>query len=81
MNDEPPSNGGLLRFLRGCMYNRWFYASLALVCALDVVTDVLDILHPTANFVVDVISLIASAIAAVLTLGVFLDLHLRRARL
>jgi hypothetical protein len=81
MIDETPSDSGLLRFLRGCMYNRWFYASLALVCLLDVVTDVLGIFRQTRSFAVDVVSLIASAVAAVLTLGVFLDLHLRRARL
>jgi hypothetical protein len=71
----------LLKFVRGCLYNRWFYALLAAVCLLDVVTDVLDILRPTANFLVDVVSLVASGIAAVLTMAVFLDLHLRRARL
>jgi hypothetical protein len=81
MVEEPVSDAKFLRFVRGCMYNRWFYALLALVCLLDVVTDVSDLLHPTANFAMDVLSLVASAIAAVLTADVFLDLHFRRARL
>lgn len=81
MVEEPVSEAKLLRFVRGCIYNRWFYALLASVCLLDVVTDVLDILNPSRNFAIDVISLVASAIAAVLTMAVFLDLHFRRARL
>jgi hypothetical protein len=81
MVEEPVSEAKFFRFVRGCMYNRWFYAVLALVCLLDVVTDVSDLLNPTSNFAMDVLSLIASAIAAVLTTAVFLDLHFRRAKL
>jgi hypothetical protein len=81
MVEEPVSDAKFRRFVRSCIYNRWFYAVLALVCLLDVVTDVVDILHPTANFVIVAISLVASAVAAVLTTAVFLDLHFRRGKL
>jgi hypothetical protein len=80
MAEERNSEGGVLRFVRACIYNRWFYAFLAAVCLLDVATDVVDVLKPSANYVIDVISLVASAITAILTSAVFLDLQFRRRR-
>lgn len=65
---------------RRCIYSRWFYASLAFVCVLDVAADTLDILHPGENLAIDVISLVLSGVAAVLALAVFVDLGVRRAR-
>jgi hypothetical protein len=66
--------------VRACIYNRWFYAFLAAVCLLDVATDVADVVKPSANYVIDVISLVASAVTAILTSAVFLDLQFRRRR-
>ena len=80
MAEERGTEGGFLRFVRGCIYNRWFYAFLSAVCLLDVATDVSDIIHPSANIAIEVISLVASAITAVLTTTVFLDLQFRRRR-
>jgi hypothetical protein len=69
-----------LRLLRGCIYNRWFYALLCAVSLLDVATDVVDILHPSANYAWDLVSLVASGLVAMLTATIFLDLQLRRGR-
>lgn len=78
MAEERGTEAAFLRFVRGCIYNRWFYAFLAAVCILDVAVDVIDILRPSADAVTDVISLVASAIAAVLTTTIVLDLQFRR---
>jgi hypothetical protein len=69
-----------LRFLRSRIYSRWFYAFLASICTMDAVADTLDILRPGKNFTLDVLSLVASALAALLTATLFLDLLLRRTR-
>jgi hypothetical protein len=64
--------------VRRCIYNRWFYALLAAVCLLDVFVDTLNIIRPGVDPVLDLISVIASGVAALLTFTVFLDLHSRR---
>ena len=78
MAEERGTEGAFPRFVRGCIYNRWFYAFLAAVCLLDVATDVSVLVRPRASLVIDVISLVASAITAVLTATVFFDLQFRR---
>jgi hypothetical protein len=59
------------------MYNRWFYASLAGICLLNVLAETLDLVQPGDNPAVDWVSMLASGLAAVLTGLVFLDLHVR----
>ena len=62
-------------FVRRFIYNRWFYALLAAVCLLDAVCETFDIVTPGGYPALDVISLITSVAAAILTLLIFLDLH------
>ncbi len=78
MAEERGIEGALVRFVRGCIYNRWFYALLAAVCLLDVASDAIAMARPKASYGIELISLIASAITAVLTATVFLDLQFRR---
>jgi hypothetical protein len=73
-------SSGFLNFVRRCIYNRWFYAALAVICVLDAATDLLDIVNPGKHSIVDVLSFVASGVAAVFAGVVFLDLHLRRAK-
>jgi hypothetical protein len=80
MADERGPEGALARFVRSCIYNRWFYAFLSAVCLLDVATDVRVLVRPRSSAYIDVVSLIASAVTAVLTTTVFLDLQFRRRR-
>lgn len=75
--------GQFVRFVRRSIYNRWFYAFLAFVCLLNVVAEVLDVSRPDRNLaldLIDLISLVASSVAALLTGAVFLDLFLRRTK-
>jgi hypothetical protein len=65
-------------FVRRSIYNRWFYAFVALVCLLNAGSELLDILSPGHNLALDLVSLIASSVTALLTATVFLDLFLRR---
>jgi hypothetical protein len=74
------SAGAFLSFVRRCIYNRWFYAALAVVCLLDAITDLMDLLTPGGNDTVDLLSFIASALAALFAGAVFIDLHLRRGK-
>jgi hypothetical protein len=67
----------LLTYVRRYMYNRWFYASLAGICLLNVLAETLDLVQPGDNPAVDWISMLASGVAALLTGLVFLDLHVR----
>lgn len=76
----PPAPRRALDTLRRCIYSRWFYALLALVCLLSVTAEILDILSPGENLAIDLTSLISSSIAAVLALAVFVDLQFRRTR-
>lgn len=66
-------------FVRRSIYNRWFYGFVAIVCLLNAGAEVLDISKSRGqNLAVDLVSLIASTITALLTATVFLDLSLRR---
>lgn len=69
-----------LNFVRRCIYNRWFYAVLAIVCLLDVITDIINIVQPGESFTLDLLSLIASGVTALLVSVVFVDLQIRRAK-
>jgi hypothetical protein len=80
MAQERGTEGTLAQFVRGCIYNRWFYAFLAAVCLLDVATDVSVLIRPRASMWIDIVSLVASAVTAVLTTTVFFDLQFRRRR-
>jgi hypothetical protein len=64
--------------VRRFIYNRWFYALLAAVCLLDAVCDTFDIASPGGYPMLDVISLVTSLFAAILTLLIFIDLQRRR---
>jgi hypothetical protein len=78
MAAERKTEGAFLRFVRGCIYNRWFYAFLAAVCLLDVTADTWAMIHPRRSFPIEAVSLVASGLTAVLTVTVFLDLQFRR---
>jgi len=78
MAEERGVEGTLARFVRGCIYNRWFYAFLASVSLLDCTSDSIALAHARRSYYIELISLIASAITAVLTATVFLDLQFRR---
>ncbi len=73
--------GKFVSFVRRSIYNRWFYAFIAFVCLLNAAAEALDISSPGQNFAVDLVSLIASSLTALLTATVFLDLFLRRTKL
>ena len=82
----PAERGGVSEsrlgdFARRCIYSRWFYGFLALVCLLDAVTDLIDLIRPGEDRVLDVISLAGSSVAAILAAIVFADLLIRRTRL
>ncbi len=78
MAEEGDTETSFLRLIRGCIYNRWFYALLSAVCLLDVATDAVAIFHPRRSFGIEVVSLVASAVTAALTTTLFLDLQFRR---
>jgi hypothetical protein len=63
------------KLVRGLIYQKWFYAFLAVVLWFDVwtdVADVIDIFSPRELF-----SLVTSSTGAILVTLIFLDLHLR----
>ena len=63
------------KLVRGLIYQKWFYAFLAVVLWFDCWTDVLDVIE--AFSAREVISLIMSSTGAILVTLIFLDLHLR----
>ena len=63
------------KLIRGLIYQKWFYAFLAMVLWFDSYTDMADFLE--INSPREVISLIMSTTGAVLVTLIFLDLHLR----
>ncbi len=71
--------GRIAHFVRHSIYNRWFYGFIAIVCLLNAGAELLDISSSGGrNLAIDLVSLIASIITALLTATVFLDLTLRR---
>jgi hypothetical protein len=71
---------GAITFTRRCIYSRWFYALLLSVCLINVGAEILDILDPGKNLAIDLISLVASGLAALVSAAILIDLHLRHAK-
>ena len=63
------------KLVRGLIYQKWFYAFLAVVLWFDCWTDVLDVIEAFSTR--EVISFIMSSTGAILVTLIFLDLHLR----
>jgi hypothetical protein len=63
------------RFIAGLIYQKWFYAFLAIVLWLHVWTDVENVFD--VNSARESIALVLSTVAAFLVTVVFLDLHFR----
>ena len=61
--------------IRSLIYQKWFYAFLAVVLWFDCWTDVADVIE--AFSARELISLIMSTTGAVLVTLVFVDLHVR----
>jgi hypothetical protein len=63
------------KLVRSLIYQKWFYAFLAVVMWFDCWTDVADVIE--AFSAREVISLVMSTTGAILVTLIFLDLHLR----
>jgi hypothetical protein len=63
------------QLIRGLIYQKWFYAFLAVVLWFDCYTDVADVVEAFSPR--EVASLVMSSTAAILVTLVFADLHLR----
>lgn len=63
------------KLVRSLIYQKWFYAFLAVVMWFDCWTDVADVIE--AFSAREVISLVMSSTGAILVTLIFLDLHLR----
>lgn len=63
------------RFIARLIYQKWFYAFLAVVLWLHVWADVDNVLD--VNTVRETVALVFSTVAAFLVTVVFLDLHFR----
>ena len=63
------------KLVRGLIYQKWFYAFLAVVLWFDCWTDIEDVIE--AYSIREVLSLMMSSTGAVLVTMIFLDLHLR----
>ena len=64
-----------MNLVRGLIYQKWFYAFLAVVLWSDFWTDVRDVIDRFNSR--EVLSLIMSSTGAILVTLIFLDLHLR----
>jgi len=73
---SPARTGGPMRQqIRSLIYQKWFYAFLAVVLWFDCWTDVADVIEAFSTR--EVISLIGSTTGATLVTLIFFDLHLR----
>jgi hypothetical protein len=63
------------KLIRGLIYQKWFYAFLAVVLWFDCWTDIEDVIQYTN--LREILSLVMSSTGAILVTLVFLDLHLR----
>jgi hypothetical protein len=63
------------KLVRGLIYQKWFYAFLAVVMWFDCWTDIAGVIE--AFSAREVLSLIMSTTGATLVTLIFLDLHLR----
>lgn len=63
------------KLIRSLIYQKWFYAFLAVVLWFDCWTDVFDVIEAFSPR--EVVSLAMSSTGAILVTLVFFDLHLR----
>jgi hypothetical protein len=63
------------KLVRALIYQKWFYAFLAVVLWFDCYTDVADVIEAYSPR--EVVSLIMSSTGAILVTLIFVDLHLR----
>jgi xanthosine utilization system XapX-like protein len=63
------------KLVRALIYQKWFYAFLAVVLWFDCYTDVADVIEAFSPR--EVVSLIMSSTGAMLVTLIFVDLHLR----
>jgi hypothetical protein len=63
------------KLVRSLIYQKWFYAFLAVVLWFDVWTDVADVIEAFSTR--EVISLVMSTTGATLVTMIFVDLHFR----
>ncbi|HWB87445.1 MAG TPA: hypothetical protein VG675_25105 [Bryobacteraceae bacterium] len=63
------------KFVARLIYQKWFYAFLAIVLWLHAVTDAEDVIE--ANSLRESVALVMSVVAATLVTIIFLDLHFR----
>ena len=63
------------KLIRGLIYQKWFYAFLAVVLWFDCWTDIQDVIEAYSHR--ELLSLIMSTTGAILVTLIFLDLHLR----
>jgi hypothetical protein len=64
-----------MKLVRDLIYQKWFYAFLAIVLWFDCYTDVADVIQAYSTR--EALSLLMSTTAAVLVTLIFVDLHLR----
>jgi hypothetical protein len=64
-----------MNLVRGLIYQKWFYAFLAVVLWFDCWTDMRDVIDRFNSR--ELLSLIMSSTGAILVTLIFLDLHLR----
>jgi hypothetical protein len=67
--------GTIQKFIRGLIYQKGFYAFLAVILWFDFYTDVIDVIELSSPR--EVLSVIMSGSGAILVTLIFLDLHLR----
>jgi len=67
--------GTIRKLIRGLIYQKWFYAFLAVGLWFDCYTDVVDVIE--AYSLRELASLVMSGTSAILVTLIFLDLHLR----
>ena len=63
------------KLIRGLIYQKWFYAFLAVVLWFDCATDIQDVVGSFSPH--QVLSLVMSTTGATLVTLIFIDLHLR----
>ena len=67
--------GTIRKLIRGLIYQKWFYAFLAVGLWFDCYTDVVDVIE--AYSLRELASFVMSGTSAILVTLIFLDLHLR----
>ncbi len=62
------------------MFSKWFFGLLFVISAFDVAADVAEWLHAESWMLLNSLSLVLSAVVALLAGWMFVDLHTRRTR-